>query len=156
MVNRFRKKFGGKDEVVLGWGDWSQGSHPKRFLEPVKGVGMRKLFTRVGYEVLLVDEFRTSCTCFGCEGGECKKFKYVENPRPWMREKRPTVLRHGLLSCKNCKQLWNRDRNGSLNIMRCAQAARRGEERPSYMTRKFSGANRLHHPHGFTNDDGSV
>jgi hypothetical protein len=139
MVNRFRAKFGSKDEVVLGWGDWSGGSHMK-FLEPTKGIGMRKLFTRAGYEVLLVDEYRTSCTCYGCEGGECVKFKYVENPRPWMREKRPMVLRHGLLSCSSCARLWNRDRNGSLNIMRCAQATRRGEERPVYLTRNFSGA----------------
>ncbi|KAH9258960.1 hypothetical protein BASA81_002580 [Batrachochytrium salamandrivorans] len=83
MVNRFRDKFG--DEVVLGWGDWSRGSQMK-FLEPTKGVGMRKLFSRAGYEVVLVDEFRTSCTCFGCEGGACEKFRSVMNPRSWMRE----------------------------------------------------------------------
>ena len=53
--------------MVLAWGDWSRGSQMK-FLEPTKGVGMRRLFQRAGYEVLLVDEFRTSCTCFGCEG----------------------------------------------------------------------------------------
>ncbi|KAH9252965.1 hypothetical protein BASA81_009121 [Batrachochytrium salamandrivorans] len=139
MVNRFRDKFGGKDEVVLGWGDWSRGSQMK-FLEPTKGVGMRKLFSRAGYEVVLVDEFRTSCTCFACEGGACEKFRVVENPRPWMRAKRPMVLRHGLLRCKTCERLWNRDRNGSLNIMRCAQAARLGGQRPSYMTRNFSAA----------------
>ncbi|KAH9261642.1 hypothetical protein BASA81_000298 [Batrachochytrium salamandrivorans] len=69
MVNRFRDKFG--DEVVLGWGDWSRGSQMK-FLEPTKGVGMRKLFSRAGYEVVLVDEFRTSCTCFGCEGARAR------------------------------------------------------------------------------------
>ncbi|KAH9251856.1 hypothetical protein BASA81_010299 [Batrachochytrium salamandrivorans] len=121
------------------WGDWSRGSQMK-FLEPTKGVGMRKLFSRAGYEVVLVDEFRTSCTCFGCEGGACEKFRSVMNPRRWMREKRPMVLRNGLLSCQNCKRLWNRDRNGSLNIMRCAQAARLGGQRPSYMTRNFSEA----------------
>ncbi len=139
MVNRFRTKFGKKDEVVLGWGDWSSGSHMKH-LEPTKGVGMRKLFTRAGYEVLLVNEFRTSCTCYGCQGGACEKFKYVKNPRPWRRAERPEVLRNGLLSCQNCKRLWNRDRNGSLNIRRCAMAARRGEEWPAYLQRNSSGA----------------
>ena len=77
---------------------------------------------RVARQDRLVDEFRTSCTCFGCEGGVCKKFRSVVNPRPWMREKRPIGLRHGLLSCQNRKRLWNR----SLNILRCSQAARRG------------------------------
>ena len=81
MVNRFRKKFGGKDEVTLAWGDWSSRSHMK-FHEPTKGIGMRKLFRRAGYEVLLVDEYRTSCRCYGCEGGECEKFREVPNPRP--------------------------------------------------------------------------
>ncbi|KAH9254657.1 hypothetical protein BASA81_007424 [Batrachochytrium salamandrivorans] len=56
---------------VLGWGDWGRGSQMK-FLEPTKGVGMRKLFSRAGYEVVLVDEFRTSCTCFGCEGARAR------------------------------------------------------------------------------------
>ena len=110
-----------------------------KFLEPTKGVGMRKLFTRAGYEVLLVDEFRTSCTCYGCQGGACVKFKYVRNPRPWRREERPMVLRNGLLSCQNCKRLWNRDRNGSLNIRRRAMAARRGEEVPAYLQRTSVG-----------------
>ncbi|KAH9257656.1 hypothetical protein BASA81_004105 [Batrachochytrium salamandrivorans] len=114
MVNRFRDKFGGR--------------------------GHAEVFLRAGYEVVLVDEFRTSCTCFACEGGACEKFRVVENPRPWMRAKRPMVLRHGLLRCKTCERLWNRDRNGSLNIMRCAQAARLGGQRPSYMTRNFSAA----------------
>ena len=104
-----------------------------KFLEPTKGVGMRKLFPRMGYEVLLVDEHRTACTCFGCEGGACVKFRSVPNPRPWKREKNPMVLRNGLLSCQNCTRLWNRDRNGSLNIRRCAIAARAGSPRPAYM-----------------------
>ena len=134
MVNRFREKFGRKEDVILGWGDWSSGSHMK-FHEPTKGIGMRKLFTRAGYEVLLVDEYRTSCRCYGCQGGECVKFKNVENPRPWRRQERPMILRHGLLSCTNCKRLWNRDRNGSLNIRSCAMMALRGEPRPLYMLR---------------------
>ena len=80
------------------------------------------------------------------------KFKSVVNPRPWMREKRPMVLRNGLLSCQNCARLWNRDRNGSLNIMRCAQKARMGEPRPSYMARTSVRLSGLSNRGGFTND----
>ena len=133
MINRFREKFGTKDQVVLGWGDWGTAHHMK-FHEPTKGIGLRRLFKRFGYEVLMVDEYRTSCRCYACEG-ECNNFRMVENPRPWMRAERPRVVRHGLLSCSNCKRLWNRDRNGSLNIRRCAQAARDGGERPEYLRR---------------------
>lgn len=134
-INRFREKIGKPEDVVLGWGDWSTGSRHMKFHEPTLGVGMRKLFTKAGYEVKLVNEFRTSCRCYNCQGGECKKFLLVENPRPWRRGKTPWVLRHGLLSCTNCERLSNRDRNGSLNIMRCAIAARQGKERPKYLRR---------------------
>ncbi|KAH9251550.1 hypothetical protein BASA81_010589 [Batrachochytrium salamandrivorans] len=119
------------------WGDWSRGSQMK-FLEPTKGVGMRKLFSRAGYEVVLVDEFRTSCTCFGCEGARARSSGSWRTRAPGCE--RPMVLRNGLLRCKTCERLWNRDRNGSLSIMRCAQAARLGGQRPSYMTRNFSEA----------------
>ena len=134
MVNRFREKFGTKEEVVLGWGDWGRESQMK-FHEPTKGVGMRKLFRRAGFEVVLVDEFRTSCKCYGCQGGACEKFRMVVNPRSWKREERPMVVRNGLLRCQICKRLWNRDRNGSLNILRCAQLAMAGEPRPEYLKR---------------------
>jgi transposase len=141
MVNRFKAKFGCPEKVVLCWGDWSTRGH-MRFHEPTPGIGLRNVFRRAGYEVLLVDEYRTSCCCYNCEGGTCEKFREVRNPRPWRRETRPKVLCHGLLRCKSCERLWNRDRNGSLNILRCAIAARRGETRPAYLTRgnNFSGA----------------
>ena len=114
MINRFRNKFGTKEEVVLGWGNWSEGS-PMKWLEPTKGIGMRKLFTRMGYEVLLVDEYRTSCRCYGCEGGKCVKFKQVED----FGKEKIDRWSYEMLSCENCKRL--RDRNGSLNILRCAK-----------------------------------
>ena len=98
MVNNFRKKFGKAEDIVIGWGDWSQGEGQMKFLEPTKGIGMRKIFRRVGYTVL-VNEFRTLCRCYGC-GGECAKFRMVENPRFWKRNERPMVLRNGLISCK--------------------------------------------------------
>ena len=137
MVNNFRKKFGKAEDIVIGWGDWSQGEGQMKFLEPTKGIGMRKIFRRVGYTVLLVNEFRTSCRCYGC-GGECAKFRMVENPRFWKRNERPMVLRNGLISCKNCVRLWNRDRNGSLNILCCAKEDLLGRERPDYLQRKLS------------------
>ncbi|KAH9254652.1 hypothetical protein BASA81_007409 [Batrachochytrium salamandrivorans] len=89
---------------------------------------------KAGYLVVLVDEYLTSRTCYACDG-RCDKFKMVPQPRPWMRETRPEVLRHGLLRCNNCGKHWNRDRNGSLNIMRCGQAARDNRDRPPCMDR---------------------
>ena len=83
--------------------------------------------------IFLVDEFRTSCKCSKCEG-ECKKFRECQNPRPW--KKNETILRHGLLMCKTCKGLWNRDVNSSLNIFKIVEAKIAGKERPVYLQRK--------------------
>jgi hypothetical protein len=41
----------------------------------------RKLLRKYGYNVYLVNEFRTSCRCSHCEG-ECKTFRKCVNPRP--------------------------------------------------------------------------
>ena len=55
--------------------------------------------------------------------------------------KLPVVTEHLVVSimnvlCEESEQKTSkRDRNGSLNIMRCAQKARMGEPRPSYMAR---------------------
>ena len=40
-----------------------------------------------------------------------------ENPKPFQNNLR---LVHGLLSCKNCANVWNRDCNGAKNIYKIA------------------------------------
>ena len=49
----------------------------------LKNVIMRQLVSKNGFEIYLVDEFRTSCKCSKCEGGECNKFQIRENPKPY-------------------------------------------------------------------------
>jgi hypothetical protein len=88
--------------------------------------GFRTLFRKAGYGVYLVDEFRTSCRCSACSG-ECKTFRWCENPRPF---RTGSVLRHGLVKCKTCSRLWNRDTNAASNIWKIAVSAIRGESRP--------------------------
>ena len=56
MLAKFNKTFGTPEDVVLCIGDWNQGQY-RKFHEPIKGIGFRKLFRRVGYKVYLVDEF---------------------------------------------------------------------------------------------------
>lgn len=139
MLNKFKEQFGAPGDVVICIGDWSQRSH-RRFHEPTKGKGFRTLFKKAGYQVFLVDEYRTSCRCSKCGAnnntvGVCSKFKYVINPRPYNRRKRPMVLRHGLLQCGNCDTLWNRDVNSAVNIWRIASAAIYNRVRPEYLNR---------------------
>ena len=109
----------------------------RKFKEPVKGKGFRTLFRKNGYDLYLVDEFRTSCKCSYC-GGECKTFRKCPNPRPW---KDSIITRHGLLACKTCKGLWNRDENSSRNIYKIIKSHIDGFDRPNYLSRKlFKGA----------------
>ena len=131
MLRRFELLFGAPEQVVIGIGDWEQKQH-RRFKEPVKGKGFRSLFRRAGYKVYLVDEFRTSCRCSACEHGVCSTFRECDNPKPY-REGR--ILRHGLVKCKTCSRLWNRDTNASSNIWKVARNAIQGIARPAYLQR---------------------
>jgi hypothetical protein len=103
-----------------------------KYKEPTKGRSIRKLFRQNGYKLYLVDEFRTSCKCSKCEGGKCEKFMVRENPKPY---KNNNILVHGLTSCKNCFNVWNRDVNGATNIYKIAKNAIKKEERPKYLCR---------------------
>ncbi len=42
---------------------------------------------------------------------------------------------HGLLSCKNCANVWNRDCNGATNIYKIAYNSIHKIDRPSYLCR---------------------
>jgi hypothetical protein len=142
LLNRFKALFGSPDQVVIGIGDYEQHQH-RKYKEPVKGKGFRKMFRRAGYKNLyLVDEHKTSCRCHNCGdivkdreivGGERVTFRTCKNPRPWRKEE--SIIRHGLLMCQTCQKLWCRDTNASLNIWEIMKAVKEGKERPKYLQR---------------------
>jgi transposase len=63
----------------------------------------------------------------------CAIFKCSE--RSLKRWKDNIIMRHGLLECKTCNRLWNRDMNASLNILKICKEAIAGKERPAYLKR---------------------
>ncbi len=137
LIKNFKKVFGEPDTIVIGFGNWSSNTHHMKYHEPTKSKGFRKLFRKAGYPIYLVDEFRTSKKCYNCQSTDpksiCKYFKLVKNPRPWKRNE--LVPRHGLLMCKTCRCLWNRDLNSSLNIHRIVECVVAGLSRPAYLQR---------------------
>ena len=138
LLQRFREQFGAPDEVVVGIGDWEQSKH-RKYKEPTKGKGFRSLLRKAGYPVYLVDEFRTSCQCSHCqtEGAKCEKFRVRLDPhRNRAIEERRLRLVHGLLACKTCGRLWNRDVNSSINIARLTRQALETQGRPAYLSRQ--------------------
>ena len=98
-----------------------------------RGKSIRSLFRHNGYKLYLVDEFRTSCKCSKCDGGNCKNFMVRKNPKP---KKDNLILVHGLLSCKNCSNIWNRDTNSASNIYKISKNAINKVVRPNYLCRK--------------------
>ena len=131
LIKNFSNKFGDKEDVIVCFGDFEQKKHMK-FKEPTKGKGMRTLFRKNGFLTYLVDEFRTSCRCSSCEGLN-EKFKVIENPKPY---RSGSVLVHGLLKCKSCSGVWNRDCNGATNIYKIVKNAINKIDRPSYLCRR--------------------
>ena len=131
MIQKFKKKFGKLENVVIGFGDWNN-SHFMKGREPTKGIGMRKLFRRNGYDVFLVNEFRTSCFCsYGCE----KINQYRETVLRSSGESGTFEL-YGLYKCETCKILWNRNVNSSLNIHDIVESELNGDGRPLYLRRE--------------------
>jgi hypothetical protein len=54
MVNEFKKKIGDPKNTIILMGDYSQTNMQR--LEPSKGKSIRRLFTRHGYKLYLVNE----------------------------------------------------------------------------------------------------
>jgi hypothetical protein len=131
MVNRFQSQFGNPEDTIICFGDYEQRKHMK-YKEPIKGRAIRTLFKKNGFKTYLVDEFRTSCKCSKCEGGDCNKFMIRENPKPY---KHNLGLIHGLIACKKCSNVWNRDCNGATNIYKIAESHINKNIRPSYLCR---------------------
>ena len=141
MVNNFKDKFGSPKDTLICMGDFNQQKQMK-YKEPTKGKGLRDIFKKRGYNVVLVNEDLTSKMNF-LTGDKNEKFRKRRNPRPWMKD---IKLWHGLLRTKcviknkSSKQpkhiLVNRDYNGSMNIRKIAIQHLKNEDIPNYLQRK--------------------
>jgi transposase len=150
MINNFKAKFG--SDAIIAIGDFDQGSYHMKYKEPTKGKGLRKVLRQAGFQVLLVDEFRTSCKCHNCHQ-DTEKFLYRENHKPQTKYQKENktyqeiIQVHGLLRCSSangCGSLWNRDVNGCLNIRMLAVDALSGKERHKTFQREKQPLTRIH------------
>ncbi|KAL4209166.1 hypothetical protein AB4K20DRAFT_1868819 [Rhizopus microsporus] len=132
LIQDLHAKFG--EDAVFVMGNWS--APHARYHETIRGLGFPRLFKKHGFQVFLMDEYKTSRCCPTCHNESLHTFRRVPNPRPYQRERYPTVICHGLLRCINpyCRpamaapdryRLWNRDVAACLNYMHILRGLRR-------------------------------
>ena len=139
MINQFKEEF--KTDIkpsIICIGDYEQKQQLK-YSEPTKGKSFRNLFRNAGFEVYLIDEYKTSAMSYFTQT-ETVQFRRRGNPRPWKKDIR---LCRGLLRSKNVTNnkstehiLVDRDLNGALNIRLKGKCIINGDDIPKYMNRK--------------------
>ena len=133
LMNKFKKKFGGPEEVIIATGDFSE-NKPMKGFEPTKGKSFRKLFKKHGYKCYLINEYNTSKKNF-LTGNDNEKFRKRVDINNNMREV------HGLLRSENVTNkdpysrhiLLNRDLNGAMNILKKANCILNNKQFPTYL-----------------------
>ena len=119
-------------KCVLTFGDWGN-SRALKGNHCTKGKGLMDIFRRWGFWCFYVWEFRTSLSCSNCKmrAATTEYCKRVSDPK--LRRKRQRLLGtsrrfcHGLIRCKECGELWNRDFNRARNIWRLSYHAIKGD-----------------------------
>jgi transposase len=135
LQQNLKKKYGKPSNSVVCLGDWEQAQH-MRYKEPVKGKGFRKLLRQFGYQVYLVDEYRTSKLCADCKNPAAINKKFFNAKYKTKSGKSRSKTLHALVKCKTCARVWNRDTNSSINIRRIGRSMIDTGERPDYLCRQ--------------------
>ena len=134
MINNFKNKFGNKDKVIITMGDYDKKEHMKG-LEPCICKKFRRLFRNAGYQIFLVNEFRTSKLC-NC----CHEERLSHKPKDIKKGK--LILVHGLLchidSKQSCELIHNRDKNAVQNMLYIVNEIKKTGKRPVKFTRENS------------------
>ena len=81
MIKNFKNKFGDYKNTVIVVGDFDKGSNNMKGLETAVNKRFRRLFKNTGYETYLINEFRTSKLCNGCNN-ELETFMEKPSKKP--------------------------------------------------------------------------
>ena len=124
IISDFTTTIGGKEDVLICCGDWSATKNLPGWQPGPKGANTRAMFRRHGFDVVLIDEFRTSITCSVC--GEVSMQKFI-------KKEGETNLVHKIIACASCGVVLDRDKNAATNITNIAAMTMRMEDRPFQM-----------------------
>ena len=125
FLNRIEETYGKKENLLLCYGNWSNNKQMK-YIMPTKGIGLRRTVEKK-FNVVLVDEFRTSKLCSKCN---CELEHYNNL--------------HRVLVCRNCKSsgsesknttFMNRDMNACMNMLHISNSWIQSKIRPEKFCR---------------------
>jgi hypothetical protein len=135
MIKNFEKKFGKPNECTVIVGDYDKGEGNIKGKEPIINRRIRRIFRNIGYDVYLINEFRTSKLCHKCEE-ICSPFLMRESKNPKHKDKETEKQKMkevwGLTLCSNkkCELIHNRDKNAGLNMYKITEAIYKKFGRP--------------------------
>lgn len=133
FLNRIEETYGKSEDLLLCYGNWSRTKHMKHII-PTQNIGLRRIIEKK-FNVVLVDEFRTSKLCSHC-GNDLENYKNI----------------HRLLVCKDCYKgnvkkrkcngseskkvtFMNRDMNACVNILTISHEWIKNQKRPERFCR---------------------
>ena len=125
FLNRIEETYGKKENLLLCYGNWSNNKQMK-YIMPTKGIGLRRTVEKK-FNVVLVDEFRTSKLCSKCN---CELEHYNNL--------------HRVLVCRGCKSsgsesknttFMNRDMNACMNMLHISKSWIQSKIRPKQFCR---------------------
>lgn len=115
FMRNFNKIHGKPGEVLVCIGDFSAKYKHMQYHSPRPLKRLIKRFKEAKHKVCLVDERYTSKRCCNCRRStaECETFFVAQSRRP---NNCNYGKLHGVLRCKECNNIFNRDLNACINI----------------------------------------
>ena len=148
FLNNIEKVYGNKEDIVIGYGDWSQDKQMKHLI-PSSNIGLRRKIEK-RYKVFLVNEYRTSKLC-SCCNKELKNYKMSNEDIKKYEKKHKKQLnkedltKHRLLVCSGCSSsenkkstFWNRDINACVNMLKLSKEWINNKTRNSLFCRNLN------------------
>ena len=139
MINNFRKIMGSEKDTVVIIGDNGLKDVVIKGLESTLSKGIINIFKRNNYTTYIIDEFRTSMLCNGCEN-KLSKFLDVKSKKPWSNGK--IYKSYGILRCQSstqtCNVIHNRDKNAVKNMLKLTLSYQTSGKRLQKYSRNFS------------------
>jgi len=120
--NNFKKKMGSNKDTIVIVGDNGMKDVIVKGLESTISKSIIDIFIKNKYETYIIDEFRTSKLCNGCEN-PLSKWLYVKSNKPNSEGK--MYKSNGILRCQSsthlCNVIHNRDKNAVKNMLKLVE-----------------------------------